>query len=81
MENLFDNFINADFNDNLLAEIPEGFCMDMQFWGQKKDGIFSINVHYEDSNSEKFDIEAEGRTSDELLDNLIIQFSNIEFSA
>lgn len=80
MMDLFKNFIDLkEENEDILAEIPNNFGMELNFSGVKENDIFSMGVHYHDSDNENFNIEAKGKNSEELINNLIINFSKATF--
>lgn len=78
MTNLFNN-INFDSIDEseLIEEIPNNFGMELNFSGIKENDIFSMGINYHDSEGGKFNIEAKGKNTEELLENLILKFSKI----
>ncbi len=80
IKDLFKENLFADFDkDDILADIPNSFGMELNFSGIKENDIFSMGVHYHDSDNEDFNIEAKGKNTEELINNLIINFSKMTF--
>lgn len=75
---LIDHYTYTHLDEDLLKDIPDNFGIDLNFSGVKENGVFTMGVHYHDSQGADFGVEASGKTTKELIDNLDINLEKIE---
>lgn len=75
---LLDQYAYSNLDEDILEDIPDNFGIDLNFSGVKEKGVFTMGLHYHDSQGADFGVEASGKTTKELINNLDINLKKIE---
>lgn len=76
MKTAFEDILDLS-EENFLEELPNHFGMKLNLSGVKEDGVFSVGIHYCDSEGGEFNVEAEGANEEDLINSLIVNFAKI----
>lgn len=75
---IFNHYLYNYLDEDILEEIPDNFGIELNFSGVKEQGVFTMGLHYHDSTNIDFHIEASGKNTKELIQNLDLNLQKLQ---